>query len=277
MKSRSGWPLLTPLMALYGFVLFYPLMWLLYKSLASNEGLRISAYAEIAQMPVFGIVLWHSFLVALIVTVACIAIGYPVAYYVSSCGKRAGAVILVLILTPLIVGALIRSFAWLAILSNDGIVNHVLQWLGIAQKPMQLVYNKIGLYVGMINVMLPFSILPMVSVMKAIDRRLLDAAQSLGARPLETFFKVFWPLSIPGAMAGAMLTFLLSLGFYITPALLGGRKESMIAQLIQTEVMNLGAFDVAAAMSWTLMGITLVVLWLYHHFFDLNKLFGSKK
>jgi ABC-type spermidine/putrescine transport system permease subunit I len=92
-----------------------------------------------------------------------------------------------------------------------------------------------------------------------------------------TFLKVFWPLSIPGVIAGAMLTFLLSLGFYITPALLGGRKETMIAQLIQTEVMNLGAFDVAAAMSWTLMGITLFVLWLYHHFFDLNKLFGGKK
>lgn len=273
---QSAWPLLTPIAILYGFVLIYPLLWLLFRSFIGNDGATINNYIEIFATPIFLSVLWHSFLVGIVVTIICIVLGYPLAYLITFVKPRTRLILIGTLLTPLLVGALIRSFAWLAILAKQGVINETLLRLGIIGTPLQLVYNSAGLYIGMINVMLPFCVLPMISVMRSIDGRLIDAAQSLGARPFTAFTRIFLPLSMTGVTAGAMLTFLLSIGFYITPALLGGRKETMIAQLIQTEVMNLGAFGMAAAMGWILMGFTLVVLAIYHYFFDLNQLFGGK-
>lgn len=273
---QSAWPLLTPIALLYGFVLIYPLLWLLFRSFIGDDGATINNYAEIFATQIFLSVLWHSFLVGILVTISCIVLGYPLAYLITFVTPRTRIILIGALLTPLLVGALIRSFAWLAILAKQGVVNDTLIRLGIIDTPLQLVYNSAGLYIGMINVMLPFCVLPMLSVMRSIDRRLIDAAQSLGARPFIAFTRIFLPLSMTGVTAGAMLTFLLSIGFYITPALLGGRKETMIAQLIQTEVMNLGAFGMAAAMGWVLMAFTLIVLAIYHYFFDLNQLFGGR-
>lgn len=273
---QSAWPLLTPIAILYGFVLIYPLLWLLFRSFIGNDGATINNYIEIFTTPVFLSVLWHSFLVGIIVTISCIVLGYPLAYLITFVSPRTRLILIGTLLTPLLVGALIRSFAWLAILAKQGVINETLLRLGLIGTPLQLVYNSAGLYIGMINVMLPFCVLPMISVMRSIDGRLIDAAQSLGAHPFSAFTRIFFPLSMTGVTAGAMLTFLLSIGFYITPALLGGRRETMIAQLIQTEVMNLGAFGMAAAMGWVLMAFTLIVLAVYHFFFDLNQLFGGK-
>lgn len=273
---QSAWPLLTPIALLYGFVLIYPLLWLLYRSFIGDDGATIKNYVEIFATPVFFSVLWHSFVVGIIVTISCIVLGYPLAYLITFVKPRTRLILIGTLLTPLLVGALIRSFAWLAILAKQGVVNETLLRLGVINSPLQLVYNSAGLYIGMINVMLPFCVLPMVSVMRSIDGRLINAAQSLGARPFSAFIRIFLPLSMTGVTAGGMLTFLLSIGFYITPALLGGRQETMIAQLIQTEVMNLGAFGMAAAMGWVLMAFTLLVLAIYHYFFDLNQLFGGK-
>ncbi len=273
---QSAWPLLTPIALLYGFVLIYPLLWLFYRSFIGDNGATIDNYVEIFATSVFFSVLWHSFVVGIIVTISCIVLGYPLAYLITFVKPRTRLILIGALLTPLLVGALIRSFAWLAILAKQGVVNETLLRLGLINSPLQLVYNSAGLYIGMINVMLPFCVLPMVSVMRSIDARLINAAQSLGARPFNAFIRVFLPLSMTGVTAGGMLTFLLSIGFYITPALLGGRQETMVAQLIQTEVMNLGAFGMAAAMGWVLMAFTLLVLAIYHYFFDLNQLFGGK-
>lgn len=273
---QSAWPLLAPIAVLYGFVLLYPLLWLLFRSFIGDDGATVKNYVEIFATPIFLRVLWDSFFVGITVTATCIVLGYPLAYLITFITPRKRLFLIGVLLTPLLVGALIRSFAWLAILAKQGVVNEALLRLGIIGTPLQLVYSSTGLYIGMINVMLPFCVLPMISAMRGIDGRLIDAAQSLGAHPFRAFTRIFLPLSMTGVTAGAMLTFLLSIGFYITPALLGGRKQTMIAQLIHTEVMNLGAFGMAAAMGWILMSLTLIVLAVYHYFFDLNKLFGGK-
>lgn len=271
----SPWVLLIPIFMLYSLVLVYPLLWLLTNSFMTASGFGLQNYAQIFETSVFANVVYRSFLIALEVTVLCVLLGYPLAFVIHHAPPKLRVIMMTAIVSPVLVGALIRSFAWIAILENRGVLNSTLIASGILDMPMPLVYNRIGLMIGMVNVMLPFCVLPMIASMKSIDPRLVPAAKSLGASPLRSFLHVFLPLSMQGVSAGALLTFLLSLGFYITPALLGGRKDSMIAQIIQVQVMNLGEFNVAAAMGWLLMVVTILLLLVYGRFFSLNSLFGS--
>lgn len=273
---RSPWMLLVPVFALYTLVLVYPLAWLLVKSFVTDTGYGWGNYAQVFDTSVFANVVYRSFVIALGVTALCVLIGYPLAYVIHHSPPNLRVIMTAAVVSPVLVGALIRSFAWIAILENRGIINSSLVMTGIVDAPVQLVYNRIGLLIGMVNVMLPFCVLPMVAGMRGIDSRLVSAAKSLGASPIRGFFRVFLPLSIQGVSAGALLTFLLSLGFYITPALLGGRRDAMIAQIIQVQVMNLGEFNTAAAMGWILMGVTILLLLVYGRFFTLKTLFGSR-
>jgi ABC-type spermidine/putrescine transport system permease subunit I len=275
-STGSPWMLLVPVFALYALVLVYPLAWLLVKSFMTDAGYGLENYAQVFDTSVFASVVYRSFVIALGVTTLCVLIGYPLAYVIHYSPPRIRVIMTAAVVSPVLVGALIRSFAWIAILENRGIINSSLVMTGIVDAPIQLVYNRIGLLIGMVNVMLPFCVLPMVAGMRGIDSRLVTAASSLGASPIRGFLRVFLPLSIQGVSAGALLTFLLSLGFYITPALLGGRKDAMIAQIIQVQVMNLGEFNTAAAMGWILMGVTILLLLLYGRFFNLKTLFGSQ-
>jgi putative spermidine/putrescine transport system permease protein len=278
-SARSPWILLAPVIALYGLVMIYPLLLLLIESFQESGGsgaVTLANYTRLFSSSVFSSVLLNSFVTAATVTVLCLLLGYPLAYVINMVGPRWRGLMLAAVVTPVLVGALIRSFAWIALLENRGIVNSALMATGLTEAPEQLVYNRLGLMIGMVNVMLPFCVLPIVNVMRGIDTRLVPAASSLGASPARAFWRVFFPLSMPGVSAGALLTFLLSLGFYITPALLGGRQDTMIAQLIQVQVMNIGDFNAAAAMGWVLMGTTVVLLLIYNRFFDLSRVFGGR-
>ena len=277
-SARSPWILLAPVIALYGLVMVYPLLLLLIESFQESGGSAVTLdnYTRLFSSTVFSSVLLNSFVTAATVTVLCLLLGYPLAYVINMVGPRWRGLMLAAVVTPVLVGALIRSFAWIALLENRGIVNSALMATGLTEAPEQLVYNRLGLMIGMVNVMLPFCVLPIVNVMRGIDTRLVPAASSLGASQAKAFWRVFFPLSMPGVSAGALLTFLLSLGFYITPALLGGRQDTMIAQLIQVQVMNIGDFNAAAAMGWVLMGTTVVLLLIYNRFFDLSRVFGGR-
>lgn len=274
--AKSPWALLLPVFALYAVVLAYPLAWLLFRSFVTDAGYGVENYMQVFDTSVFANIVYRSFVIASIVTALCVLIGYPLAYVIHHAPPRIRVIMTAAVVSPVLVGALIRSFAWIAILENQGIINASLIMAGAIEAPVQLVYNRVGLLIGMVNVMLPFCVLPMVAGMRGIDARLVSAAKSLGASPFRSFLNVFLPLSIQGVSAGALLTFLLSLGFYITPALLGGRKDAMIAQIIQVQVMNLGEFNIAAAMGWLLMVVTILLLLAYGRFFNLNTLFGSQ-
>lgn len=274
--TASPWMMLAPIFAIYALVLVYPLLWLLVKSFTIGSGVSLQNYEQIFETSVFSNVIFRSFVIAVEVTALCVLIGYPIAFVIHHAPPKLRVIMTAAIVSPVLVGALIRSFAWIAILENRGVINSILIASGIVDMPFPLVYNRIGMMIGMVNVMLPFCVLPMIANMKSVDGRLVSAAKSLGASPFRSFWHVFLPLSMQGVSAGALLTFLLSLGFYITPALLGGRKESMIAQIIQVQVMNLGEFNIAAAMGWLLMVVTILLLLIYGRFFSLNTLFGSK-
>jgi ABC-type spermidine/putrescine transport system permease subunit I len=160
------------------------------------------------------------------------------------------------------------------LLGKNGIINQLLIKLGIIQSALPLLHNRFGLYVGMINILLPFMVLPLFSVMQGIEKNLVKSAQILGAPPWKAFLKVFFPLSLPGVAGGGLLVFIIALGFFITPALLGGPKDTMIAQLIQIQMVDLVNWNFASALATILLFIALIVFAIYNRFLGIDKLVG---
>ncbi len=214
-------------------------------------------------------VLLQTFRVAATVTLLCILIGYPTAYVLARANPRLRTVLLLLVLIPYLTSFLVRTYAWMVLLHGKGIINSVLLSTGVVDQPVKLIFNQIGVHIGMVHVMLPLMILPLFSIMRGIDFRLVTAAQSLGAGPTRAFWRVFFPLSLPGVRSGCLLVFLLSLGFYITPALLGGLRDVMLATFIEVHVTQLVQWGFAAAAAFILLILTLV------GFFVVGRLTGA--
>ena len=158
------------------------------------------------------------------------------------------------------VSLLIRSFAWIMLLQSNGVVNRVLMFLGVIRSPLDLIYNSTGVIIGMTHILLPYMVLPAYAVMSRIDLSLTDAAGILGASPGRAFRRVFLPLSLPGLYAGALLVFVLALGFYITPALLGGAGNELIGQVIADQAIQQGQLGFSSAIGVVLLVLTILVL-----------------
>lgn len=178
---------------------------------------------------------------------------------------------MILVLIPFWTSLLVRTYAWMVILGRKGILNKIIVGLGISDTPLKLLHTAFAVDIGMVQMMTPFMVLALFSVMKGIDRRLLQAAASLGANKFQAFFRVFLPLSLPGIGAGALLVFIYSLGFFITPALLGGRKEVMISMLIDEQVSTLLNWGFASALALMLLLATLILFFLYSLFFKVER------
>jgi putative spermidine/putrescine transport system permease protein len=209
--------------------------------------------------------------IALSVTLICLVLGYPVAFLLTRVEGPARNILLILVLLPFWTSLLVRTAAWIVVLQSEGIVNNALIALGIIAEPVRLIYNRLGVLIVMSQVLLPFMILPLYAVMGNIPPSHLRAAQSLGARPLFAFRKVYLPQTMPGIAAGTLLVFMLSVGYYVTPALVGGGSDQMLSYFIAfyaTETINWG---LAAALGTILMAIVLVLFVLY------NRLFGLKQ
>jgi len=165
------------------------------------------------------------------------------------------------VLVPFWTSGLVRTFSWLIILQRNGVVNKTLQSLGLIQQPLALVNNTTGVVIGMVHIMIPFLVLPLYASMKAIDANLMRAAANIGSSPAHAFMRVFLPLSMPGLVAGAIMVFVMCLGFYITPALLGGGKVKMIAQRIEETIALYPSWGPAAALAVLLLAMTALCLW----------------
>ena len=276
--GRSGLSLLVPVMMLYLAVLVYPLIDLVRRSLETEGGkFTGSNYHQIASLSLFRTVLLHTLEYAVFTAALCLLLGYPVAYMINKLSTRKQWIPLLFILTPLFTSVLVRSFAWIALLQDKGGINAGLNDLGLISKPLPLLYSTSGLLIGMTNILLPYTVLPILSVMRGVDKSLVPAAQSLGASPTAAFWRIYFPQTVSGVSAGVLVTFILALGFYITPVLLGGRKNTMIAQLIELEVNQLADFGVASALATVLMLVTFVILAAYSRFFSLTSVFGVRR
>lgn len=256
-RLNANWLLLIPALALLTVVLLVPLVQSFVRSI-STPSWTLDNYVKLFTDGVTLTVLGRTATTAAIVTIIAFLLGYPYAYFMTRVGDRARAVLLVIVLIPFWTSVMARNFAWLVILQRGGPVQTALSWIGLGD--VQLVGSQIGVTIAMSQVLLPFMVLPLFSSLSGIDRRLLLAARGLGSRPIVAFWKIYWPLSRGGVVAGLILVFTLSLGFYVTPALLGSPQQSLIAQLLAQRTTQLLDFAGAGALGMVVLIVTLLLV-----------------
>jgi ABC-type spermidine/putrescine transport system permease subunit I len=222
--------------------------------------LGLRNYIEFFESEVYVEVLLNTLKMAVIVTVVCLLLAYPYAYLMNRVSQRMAALMLVAVLVPFWTSILVRTYAWTVILQDTGIINSILLGIGIIEEPLALVRSFIGVVIGMVHILLPFMVLPLYAVMRRIDMDYMRAAANLGASPFEAFWRVFLPLSLPGVFAGVLLVFVIALGFYITPALLGSPSDIMLSELVVQQVQELFNWGMGSAMAFILLIVTLVIL-----------------
>ena len=252
----AGAAYVAPLCLFMLLVFNLPIALMLSWSVAAPPDL-LAHYGQIFERAVYLKVLGNTFRIALIATAVCVALGYPLAYWMRGLSPGRQMIAIALVVLPFWVSILVRSYAWIVILGNDGLINRMLDGLGLIGTPMSFLYNEFGVILGTANVLLPFLVLPLFASMLRLDERLLQAAASLGASSWTAFWRVFFPLTLPSLAAGAILVFILSLGFFITPAILGGGRVPMIANMLDLLVNRLPRWELAAAISTILMIMTL--------------------
>ncbi|MCK1738280.1 ABC transporter permease subunit [Bradyrhizobium sp. 138] len=248
-------PALTILLVVFGL----PIV-LLFLTSVNAPALSLSNYQAFLRQPANVRVLFQTIQVSVVATAICLIIGYPMAYLITAASKRVRMVLLVLVIIPYLTSLLVRTYAWIVILGDSGLINNLLLSTGLISSPLSLIYSRMAVYIGMVHIMLPVMILPLVSVMMGIDKSLVAAARSMGAPPFAAFWRVFLPLSLPGLRSGLLLVFVFCLGFYITPAALGGLRDAMLSTLIAAQVASSFNMAQTAASAFILLGIAAVML-----------------
>ena len=211
-----------------------------------------------------------------VTTIVALLIGYPLAHWMARIKSRVGhAVLLMAVIAPLLTGIVVRTFAWMTLLSDRGIINTIAQWLGLAEKPLPLMYNEFGVIVGLVHIYVPFMVLTLVGVIGRIDVTLEEAARGLGASRLRTFLEVTLPLSLPGILAGSLLVFALAISAYVTPVLLGGNNVLTLPMLIYQQVSASFNLGFAGALGVVLLAVSLALVFAYNTI--LGRLTGERQ
>lgn len=265
----------APLVLLLLVMLVYPVGQLLWLSVHNESGLTLAAYRRLFASSVYVDVLWITLKISLWTTVFSVLTGYPIAFLLASTSRERKNRLLFWVLLSFWTSFLVRTFAWVVLLGRNGVINQVLLALGVVDRPLNLMYSLPSVVLGMVHALMPLAVLTMLSVMENIDRRLTSAAATLGARPGTVFWKVYFPLSFPGVAAGALMVFVTSIGFFITPTLLGGRHETMITQLIIDQVMQALNWGFAGAISVLLLAVVLLVFFVYDRMVGLSTMAGG--
>src|SRR5215470_5581004 len=246
----------VPALALLTVLFAYPVLRLMALSV---EGGSLAWYAKALGESLYLEVFWITFRIAMIVTAATLVLSYPVAYFLATTTRLGAALGFALVILPLWTSILVRTYAWMVLLGRNGIVNKSLIALGATDEPLALLHNELGVVVGMVHVLMPYMVLPIYAAMRRVDPDLLQAAEGLGAGSFRIFRRVFLPLSAQGIYAGCILVFVLSVGFFITPALLGGGRVIMIAVLIEQQVRDVLNWSFASALAVVLLVATIAI------------------
>jgi ABC-type spermidine/putrescine transport system permease subunit I len=253
--------LAAPALLLVAVLLVLPIAWLFWLSAFDAEGrASLVNYTRLFESGAFVNSLVVTFNISALVTVNCVILGYPLAYLLSELPRRAASILLIAVVLPYWTSILVRTYAWLILLQRRGLVNNAMIWAGLTDEPLRLTHNLVGTVIGMTHIMLPFFVLPVFASMRSIDRLYMKAAASVGASPVRAFWTVFVPLSIPGLAAGVFLVFVLCLGFYVTPAILGGGRVIMIAQQIERSIALYNNWGAASALGVVLLATTVLVI-----------------
>ncbi len=268
--------LAAPAVLLVIITMILPVGWLFGLSFLDDTGaLSLIHYERMVEQPSYGRTFRITFEISLLTTAICILIGYPLAYFLSQLPTRAANLCMIAVLLPFWTSLLVRTYAWLVLLQRSGLINRWGMDLGLWFEPLPLVHNVTGTLIGMVHIMLPFLVLPLYATMRAIDRDLLKAAANLGASPTRAFWAVFFPMSLPGLLAGSTLVFILCLGFYVTPAILGGGKVIMVSNRIANDIELFFNWGAASALGVVLLVLTLALLVVAARLARGSNLFGS--
>lgn len=267
---------LIPSVGFLLIVFLLPVSQLLWLSIVDSGGeLDFVHYERLFSSTLYVDVLRNTLNIALWTTVVCLVAGYPVAYLLASVSPSSRSGLLIWVLVPFWTSFLVRSFAWMLLLGRDGVINQWLAGLGFVEEPLRLMYNFIGVMVGMSHAMLPIAVLTMLSVMQSINPNLPKAASTLGAGASHAFWRVYFPLSLPGVAAAGLLVFITSVGFFITPTLLGSPREMMIAQLIIIQIEEMLNWGFAGAISVMLLVAAFIIFYLFDRVLGMSALTGG--
>ncbi len=266
----------SPALLMVLVILVIPVGWLFYVSFIGADGtFSLENYERMVRRKSYGRIFRITFEVSLLTTALCILIGYPLAYFLSQLPRRVANLCLIAVLLPFWTSLLVRTYAWLVLLQKRGLVNEWAISLGLWEEPIKIVHNFSGTLIGMVHIMMPFMVLPAYGVMKGIDHDYLKAASNLGASPTRAFWTVFFPLSAPGLFAGALMVFVLCLGFFVTPAVLGGGKVIMVSMKIVSNIELFVNWGAASSLGVVLLIMTLATLWFASRFLNLEKVTGG--
>ncbi len=267
--------LVAPALLLMAGAYFLPLAGVLWLSVTEPRP-GLGNYAELATSPAIGHVLLVTARVACLTTAITMVLAYAVAYVLAHAAGRARRLMLAGVLLPLWVSVLARAFAFVTLLRRQGLVNQALLALGVIAHPLPLMWNEFGVVLGMVHTMLPYGVLPLLAQMRGIDPRLVPAARGMGASRAQAFRRVFLPLSLPGVVGAGVLVFILTLGFYVTPALLGGGRVTMVAEYIDLQIQDLVRWGTGTMLATTLVAAVGLLLLALSRVLDLRTLFGAR-
>jgi len=266
----------SPALLLVLVILVIPVGWLFYVSFIGGDGqFSLENYQRMIKRSSYTRIFRTTFEVSVITTGLCIVIGYPLAYFLSQLPARLANLCMITVLLPFWTSLLVRTYAWLVLLQKKGLVNDWAIALGLWDEPVKMVHNMTGTLIGMVHIMLPFLILPVYGSMKAIDRDYMKAASNLGASPKRAFWDVFFPLTLPGLFAGTLMVFILCLGFFVTPAVLGGGKVIMVSMKIVSNIELFVSWGAASALGVVLLAMTFAILWVASRFLKLDQIAGG--
>jgi len=251
--------------------------WLFYLSFVGSDGqFSLEHYKKMVEYKSYARVFMTTFQVSLLTTLICILLGYPLAYFLAHLPGRWTGLFMLAVLLPFWTSLLVRTYAWLVLLQRKGLLNDLAMQIGLWDSPIKLVHNMTGTLIGMAHIMLPFLVLPLYGAMKKIEPDMMHAASNLGASPIRSFWNVYFPLSVSGLVAGSLIVFVLCLGFYVTPAVLGGGRVVMVATQITAILEYQFDWGAASALGVVLLVATIGVLYLAGRFFKFDSaLFGK--
>ena len=273
LEGYTFFGLTLPYLVLVIALIAIPVGWLFYLSfIGRDETLSLENYERMWKSKAYIKIFITTFKISILTTIICAAIGYPLSYFMSQLSRKWANICMIAVLIPFWTSLLVRTYAWLVLLQKKGLINNILIESGLITEPLKFVHNTTGTLIGMVHIMLPFLILPLYANMRSIDKDCLKAASSLGATPTRAFWTVFLPLTLPGLLAGLLIVFVLCLGFYVTPAILGGGKVIMAAMKISTNIEMYFNWGAASALGVVLLVVTGIILFVASKLISLDQL-----
>lgn len=270
----SGWLLVLPFLGMLIALYIGPILNILWLSVTDPEP-GLANYAQLATSESLIRIIANTLRICLLTTLFSVVIGYLIAYAMVHASARNQSVMLALLLISFWISVLVRTFSWLMLLGNNGLINNTLEAMNVISEPIAFVRNELGVLIGMVHYMVPYAVLPLLANMQGLDQRVFQASRNLGASSGTTFRRIYLPLTRPGIVAASLLVFILSLGFYVTPAILGGGKVLMVAEYISVQLLVTLKWGTAAMLASLMLFGVMALLWIMSRFMKLSSVFGG--